>query len=102
MLFGPAAAEGMFESIWHYSLLDWFSIFYLGFFGTAIGFVWYYDGIKAIGPTKAGLFINFVPISAVAMAFFLLAEAVTISLFLGTLMVVTGVILTNKRVSVKI
>lgn len=101
MLLGPAVAEGMFESIWHYSLLDWFCIFYLGFFGTAIGFVWYYDGIKAIGPTKAGLFINFVPISAVVMAYILLGEPVTVSLFFGTLMVVTGVILTNKHVAVK-
>jgi drug/metabolite transporter (DMT)-like permease len=96
-LFGPAVAEGLFTNMGDYSFGNWMSIFYLGFFGTAAGFVWYYDGIKAIGPTKAGLFINFVPISAVIMAFFLLGEPITASLFLGTFLVITGVVLTNKR-----
>ena len=96
LLFGPAVAEGLLGNIGGYSLFNWFSIFYLGLFGTAVGFVWYYDGIRAIGPTKAGLFINFVPISAVLMAFFLLNEPVTASLFIGTLLVVSGVLLTNR------
>ena len=96
MLFVPAVAEGMLANIGEYSLRDWFSIFYLGILGTVAGFVWYYDGIKAIGPTRAGLFINIVPISAVIMAFFLLGEPVTVSLFFGTLLVVTGVVLTNN------
>jgi drug/metabolite transporter (DMT)-like permease len=77
--------------------VDWVSMFYLGFFGTVIGFVWYYEGIKKIGPIKASLFINFVPISAVVMAFFILDEPITLSLFIGTLLVCSGVYLTNKR-----
>ena len=96
-LFGPAVAEGLFTNMVGYSVGNWMSIFYLGFFGTAAGFVWYYDGIKAMGPTKAGLFINFVPISAVIMAFFLLGEPITASLFFGTFLVITGVILSNRR-----
>jgi drug/metabolite transporter (DMT)-like permease len=72
-------------------------MFYLGFFGTVIGFVWYYEGIKKIGPMKASLFINFVPISAVVMAFFILDEPITLSLLIGTLLVCSGVYLTNKR-----
>lgn len=99
LLSGPAVAEGLLTNIVLYSPENWVSIVYLGFFGTALGFVWYYDGIKALGPTKAGLFINFVPISAVVMAFFLLGEPITPSLFLGTFLVVTGVFLTNKRTS---
>jgi drug/metabolite transporter (DMT)-like permease len=81
----------------HYFLVDWVSMFYLGFFGTVIGFVWYYEGIKKIGPMKASLFINFVPISAVVMAFFILDEPITLSLLVGTLLVCSGVYLTNKR-----
>ena len=95
-LFTPAYAEGMFQEMSTYRWLDWTSIFYLGIFGTVLGFVWYYDGIKIIGPTKAGIFINFVPISAVIMAFFILKETITSSLLLGTLLVCLGVYLTNK------
>ncbi|MGD9285402.1 MAG: EamA family transporter [Desulfobacterales bacterium] len=49
-----------------------------------------------MGPTKAGLFINFVPISAILLAFFLLDEPVTFSLLIGALLVTTGVYLTNR------
>jgi drug/metabolite transporter (DMT)-like permease len=92
----PAYLEGMVQHVSHYSTMEWLGIFYLGFFGTVLGFVWYYEGIKAIGATRASQFINFVPISAVVLAFFLLAEPVTSSLVIGTLMVCAGVYLTNS------
>ncbi|UCE84254.1 MAG: DMT family transporter [Deltaproteobacteria bacterium] len=95
-LFIPAYLEGMAQDFFHYSKIEWSGIFYLGFFGTVLGFVWYYEGIKAIGATKASQFINFVPISAVVLAFFLLAEPITSSLVIGTLMVCAGVYLTNS------
>ncbi len=95
LLFVPALREGLIDCV-YYSLSDWWNIFYLGFFGTVLGFVWFYEGIKHIGPTKAGLFINFVPISAVVLAFLILGEPLTISLLLGTLLVSIGVYLTNR------
>jgi drug/metabolite transporter (DMT)-like permease len=94
-LFVPAYFEGMMEDLVHYSTEDWFGIFYLGFFGTVLGFVWYYQGIKIIGPMKAGQFINFVPISAVLLSFFILGEPITLSLFVGAIFVISGVYLTN-------
>jgi drug/metabolite transporter (DMT)-like permease len=93
----PALFEGVMHNLRRYHPVDWAGMFYLGFFGTVIGFVWYYEGIKKIGPMKASLFINFVPISAVVMAFFILNEPITPSLFIGTLLVCSGVYLTNKK-----
>ncbi len=95
LLFMPAFREGLANCI-YYSIYDWWNIFYLGFFGTVLGFVWFYEGINQIGPTKAGLFINFVPISAILLAFLVLSEPLTISLLIGTLLVTTGVYLTNR------
>lgn len=95
LLFMPAFREGLANCI-YYSIYDWGNIFYLGFFGTVLGFVWFYEGINQIGPTKAGLFINFVPISAILLAFLVLSEPLTISLLIGTLLVTTGVYLTNR------
>jgi drug/metabolite transporter (DMT)-like permease len=59
--------------------------------------VWYYEGIQKIGPTKAGLFINVVPLSAVVMAYFLLNEPMTLSLLVGTVLVSAGIFLTNTN-----
>jgi drug/metabolite transporter (DMT)-like permease len=95
LLFAPALREGLADGI-YYSISDWWNIFYLGFFGTVLGFVWFYEGINQIGPTRAGLFINFVPISAILLAALILAEPLTLSLLIGTLLVSTGVYLTNR------
>jgi len=95
MLFPAALAEGMSTDIFDYSLVNWFSLFYLGFFGTVLGFVWYYEGIQKLGPSKASLFINFVPIAAIILAFLFLDEPITISLLAGAAMVSLGVYLTN-------
>jgi drug/metabolite transporter (DMT)-like permease len=91
----PAYREGLTDCI-YYSLSDWWDIFYLGFFGTVLGFVWFYEGINQIGPTKAGLFINFVPISAILSAYLILDEPLTVSLLIGTILVTSGVYLTNR------
>ena len=92
----PAYLEGVIQDIGHHSVMDWLSIFYLSIFGTVVGYVWYYEGIKRIGPTKAGLFINFVPIFAVLLAFLILKEVITVSLVTGAVLVISGVYLTNK------
>ncbi len=92
----PAWQEGLPAAWPGYTLTDWLALFYLGFFGTVLGFVWYYEGIQRIGATKAGVFINFVPISAIVFSFFILGEPLTGSLLAGTLLVLSGVYLTNR------
>jgi drug/metabolite transporter (DMT)-like permease len=71
-------------------------LFYLGFFGTVLGVFWYYQGIQTIGPTRAGVFINFVPVSAVVLSFVILGEPVTPALAAGAVLVLSGVYLTTR------
>ncbi len=92
----PAWIEGLPGDLGSYTLPEWASIVYLGLFGTVIGFVWYYEGIRQIGPLRAGLFINFVPVSAITLAYLILAEPITLSLLMGACLVITGVYLTNR------
>jgi len=97
VLFAPALREGMLGDIMTCSAENWLCILYLGVCGTVIGFVWYYRGVEKIGPVKAGLFINFVPVWAVIFACLILGEKPTGSLFAGAAFVIGGVCLTNKR-----
>jgi len=92
-LFPAAVMEGLFSS-GVIGPAAWASAAYLGVFGTVLGFVWYYQGIRRIGPVRAGLFINFVPVSAVLMANVILHEPLTFSLLAGAMLVSTGVALT--------
>jgi drug/metabolite transporter (DMT)-like permease len=96
LLFIPSVQEDLPEKIFFFSTESWLGVIYLGFFGTVLGFLWYYQGIRSIGPMKASIFINFVPVSALFLSYFLLQEPLNITLFLGTVMVVGGVYLTNK------
>ena len=97
LLFAPACLEGLFQDAAGYRWADWVGIAYLGFFGSVLGFTWYYEGIQAIGASRAAVFINFVPVSAIILAFFLLREALDISLIMGGSMVISGAYLTNRR-----
>jgi drug/metabolite transporter (DMT)-like permease len=96
----PVLFRGEGASLLQCPPMAWLSLFYLGFFGTVLGFFWYYEGIHAIGAMKASVFINLVPVSAIAMAWFILGETVTPSLFAGGLLVIAGVYVTNASDSV--
>lgn len=92
----PAAMENPVKNLSNASWLDWAAIAYLAVFGTVLGFVWFYQGVRAIGAPRAGLFINFVPVSAVLLAAPLLHEPITSSLAVGAALVLSGVFLTNR------
>ena len=93
----PAYLEDVLQNIMQYSLEVWLSVFVLGFLGTALAFTWFYEGIDKIGPSRAGIFINFVPIFATLMAVLILREKLSPSLIVGAIFVVSGVYLTNYQ-----
>ena len=68
---------------------------YLGVLGTAVSFVWFYDGVKALGAAQASVFTNLVPVFAVALGVLLLGEPLLASMILGGLVTLAGVSLTN-------
>jgi drug/metabolite transporter (DMT)-like permease len=61
-----------------------------------LGFLWHYEGFQAIGATRASFFINFVPVSAVLMAFVILGEPLSFALLAGAALVTGGVFLSNR------
>lgn len=95
LLLPPAYLEGLFRNLTEYGRLDWAGISYLAVFGTVVGFTWFYQGMRRIGPVRASQFINFVPICAVVLAFMILGEPITSSLLIGAALVVAGVYMTN-------
>ncbi|MBE9108585.1 DMT family transporter [Nodosilinea sp. LEGE 07298] len=96
LLLGPAIAEGLGAAIARATATTWGSLIYLGVLGSAVGFSWYYDGLRQLGPARAGVFINLVPVFAIALAALFLQETPTSSLLLGGSLVIAGVVLTNR------
>lgn len=97
LLFLPAWIEGLPADAGGYRMADWLGIAFLGVFGTVLGFTWYYEGIQTIGASRAAVLINFVPVSAVVLAFLILREALDLSLLIGGTMVIGGAYLTNRN-----
>jgi len=95
----PALTHGLLDDIARASLVDWGNILFLGVVATGVAFTWYYAGIRAIGAARAGIFINLVPVFAIAMGYVILDEPVTSALLTGGAMVISGVWLANRPVS---
>ena len=74
----------------------WMALVYMGIFGTAIAFIWFYDGVRTIGPARSMVFVNLVPIFAIAFAMLLLGEQLEKSMVAGAVLVIVGVFIINK------
>lgn len=77
---------------WNSSL----AIVFLGLFGTALAFTWFADAVARIGPSRAGMFINLVPVFAVLLGSVLLNEPIPPSVLGGGALILIGVIITNR------
>jgi drug/metabolite transporter (DMT)-like permease len=91
-----ALAQGVLQDSFSYGMKAWASLLYLAIFGTVVGFLWYYQGIRDIGTVRSGVFINFVPIFSVLLGFLFLGEPVTFHLLQGAVLVIAGAWLTNS------
>jgi drug/metabolite transporter (DMT)-like permease len=96
MLLIPALFEGLPGLLFEINYQSWVALAYLGIFGTALGFTWYYRGINAIGASRAGIFINMVPVFGVLLSWLILAETFKPSVIIGGLLVIGGVKLANS------
>ncbi len=96
LLFISVLFKGTLITAFTISWVYWLPLFYLSFFGTALGFMWFYQGVDYLGPAKASAFVNFVPLWAVLLGTFFLDEPITPALLLGGPLVILGVILTNR------
>ncbi len=101
LLLVPALFSGLTNQFRTLSVINWIELAYLGIFGTAIGFSLYYRGVRTIGATRAGVFINLVPVFACLIAWLVLNETIKLSVLSGGALIVIGVSLANYQARVK-
>ncbi|WP_438868528.1 DMT family transporter [Pseudomonas sp. L1(2025)] len=91
-LTGRFTVEGLASLHWPQVV----SLVYLGVFGSALAYIGYYDGIRRIGATRAGVFIALNPLTAVICGALLLGEQLTLPMVLGGAVILLGIYLCNK------
>jgi drug/metabolite transporter (DMT)-like permease len=77
------------------SLKGWSAIVYSGVFALVIAYLFWYRGVRVIGPTRTAMYSNLQPVVAVLMAWWLLGETPTWWQGVGTACIVGGLLLTR-------
>ena len=86
-----------FAAVARFSSGEMLSLLYLGIVGSAVAYIWYYDGIQKIGVARAGVFIALNPLAAVLFGAALLGEQMTLATLLGGALIITGIVVENFR-----
>ncbi|WP_226035383.1 DMT family transporter [Aquibacillus saliphilus] len=76
-------------------------LIYLGVFPSLIALMAYNKGVSEIGPSKASIFLNLIPVFTMIGAVLFLGEIITWVQIVGGILVITGVAITNKKVNAK-
>jgi drug/metabolite transporter (DMT)-like permease len=72
------------------------SLLYLGVFGTAVAFVWYYMSVKKVGASTTSIFNNLVPVFGVAISVLVLGEPLLVSMMVGGAVTILGVLMVSR------
>jgi drug/metabolite transporter (DMT)-like permease len=80
----------------HADWKGWLALAYMGILGTAIAYIWFFDGVKVIGPARSAVFINLVPVVAITLGVVLLGEKLDLAMVGGAALVVGGVWIINR------
>lgn len=78
------------------------SLLYLGVMGSALAYIWYYDGLRQIGATRSAVFIALNPLTAVILGALLLHERLSVSMALGGALILLGIYQCNKPLAMPV
>jgi drug/metabolite transporter (DMT)-like permease len=92
----PLVRGSTVETVTDASAKDAALILYLGVLATLLGYIWWNDGLRGLGPTRAVTFAYGIPPLAVFIGAVVLDEDVTLWLVLGAVLVVGGIALAQR------
>lgn len=69
----------------------WGALAYLILFATALGQQAWLYGVQGVGPSRAGVFVNLIPVSALLLSVVVLGEAIGVREALGIALILAGV-----------
>ena len=72
-------------------LTGWLALGYLVVFATAIGQQAWLYGVQGVGPSRAGVFVNLIPVSALLLSAVVLGETIGLKEVAGIVLILAGV-----------
>ncbi len=83
------------------TLISISSLLFMSIGGSVLAYLFFNQGIDEIGATKAASFINLVPFITVLLSVFVLKEPAGIFKWLGAVVIISGVMLSNRAAMVE-
>ena len=91
------AAPAMLVTHWNrLPLLAWASVTYSGLFALVIAYLFWYNGVRVLGPTRTAMYSNLQPVFALAVAWLVLGESITPWQIAGAISIISGLLLTRS------
>ena len=75
----------------------WLAVAFLVIFPTALGQQAWLYGVKGVGPSRAGIFINLIPVSALLLSVLILGDQLDATKIAGMALILAGVWLVNRQ-----
>jgi drug/metabolite transporter (DMT)-like permease len=95
-----AAGEGFFSSLPRFTVDGWLAVIFIGV-SSGVGYYLWLWALNHTTPTKVTVFLALSPITAAGLGALLLAEKISMMLFLGLACVVLGLWLAHKQASAR-
>lgn len=74
----------------------WASLFYASVISMVVAYLFWYRGLRVLGPTRTAVYSNLQPVIAIAVAWIFLHESPTVWQGVGTGTIMTGIFLTRS------
>ncbi|MER3424552.1 MAG: hypothetical protein C4293_16365 [Nitrospiraceae bacterium] len=87
----------MLQGIQSVTLSGWLALLYLIVFATALGQQAWLYGVRGVGPSRAGIFINLIPVSALLLSVLILGETLDAKELAGIVLILAGVWLVERE-----
>lgn len=97
LLLGVVALPAMLETSWlSMSFAGWGAVLYSGLGALVLAYIFWYRGIRQIGPTRTAMYSNVQPAIALLVAWMLIDEVPTLWQIAGALLILIGVVLVRR------
>jgi drug/metabolite transporter (DMT)-like permease len=77
----------------------WFAVFYSGLLAMVVAYLFYYRGVRVVGPVRTAMFSNLQPIVALVVAYLTLGERPGPWQLFGATLIAAGLLVSRRRSS---
>ena len=77
-------------------MATWGAVAYSGLAALVLAYLFWYRGVRVLGPTRTAMYGNLQPVIALAFAWLALGEVPTLAQAAGTIAIMSGIVLTRR------